>query len=146
MFSGEYSHSIDTKGRVIVPAKFRESLGELFTISVGVDGCLTMYSKEEWDKFAEKLNNIPAGFKETRKLQRTLMANTQTDCEVDKQGRVLIPANLRQYAGLEKEVIFAGVYSKVEIWSKERWDENNSLDSENLSDMMEHLASMDISF
>ncbi|MBE5938533.1 MAG: division/cell wall cluster transcriptional repressor MraZ [Lachnospiraceae bacterium] len=140
MFTGEYSHSIDAKGRVIVPAKFREELGSSFTITMGFDGCLSMYSGEEWDKFVNKLSSLPEGRKETRQIQRSFLGKAAT-CEVDKQGRVLIPLKLRQYAGLEKDIVFVGINTKVEIWNSDRWEENDISD---MDEMAERLAELGI--
>ena len=119
MFMGTYDHSIDAKGRVIVPAKFREELGDSFVVTLGLDGCLFVYPQEDWEDFVKQLRELP-GSKEARKLQRYFMAGAAS-CELDKQGRTLIPANLREKAGLEKDIVFVGVMGKVEIWSKERW-------------------------
>ena len=96
MFMGTYDHSIDTKGRVIVPAKFRETLGDSFVVTLGLDGCLFVYPNEEWEDFVRQLKELP-GSKEARKLQRYFMAGA-APCDVDKQGRVLIPSNLREKA------------------------------------------------
>ena len=120
MFMGEYNHTIDEKGRIIVPSKFREALGENFVVTQGLDGCLFLYSYEEWENFVEGLKKLP-GTKEARQLQRYFMAGA-APCEVDKQGRILIPSKLRTAAGLEKEVVFVGVLSKIEIWSREVWN------------------------
>ena len=124
MFMGEYNHSIDAKGRIIIPSKFRESLGETFVLTLGLDGCLFVYPNSEWESFLTKLNSLP-GSKEARQLQRYFLAGA-TECEVDKQGRILIPTKLRNAAALDKDVIFVGVLSKIEIWSKEKWDEENA--------------------
>lgn len=142
MFMGEYNHTIDTKGRIIVPAKFRETLGEEFVVTLGLDGCLFVYPDEEWQNFVSELKNLP-GSKEARQLQRYFMAGAAS-CEVDKQGRILIPSKLRQQAGLEKEVVFVGVLSKIEIWSKERWEANNTYD--NMDEIAEHMSEFGLSF
>jgi len=139
---GEYDHSIDTKGRIIVPAKFRESLGEEFVVTQGLDGCLFVYPNSEWDNFVTELKNLP-GNKEARQLQRYFMAGA-ANLDVDKQGRILIPSKLRESAGLEKDVVFVGVLSKIEIWSKERWESNNSFD--NMDDIAENMSSFGLSF
>ena len=141
MFMGEYNHTIDAKGRIIVPSKFRDSLGEHFVVTVGLDGCLFVYPNEEWQHFVEQLKNLP-GNKEARQLQRYFMAGA-ADCEVDKQGRILIPSKLREHASLVKDVVFVGVLSKIEIWSKERW-ENNSYD--NMDDIADHMSEFGLSF
>jgi len=120
MFMGEFNHTIDPKNRVIVPAKFREELGEAFVISAGLDGCLYLTKKSDWEAFAQRLAELPFTA-ETRQLQRHFMRNS-LECEPDKQGRILIPQNLKDLAGLEKDVVLVGSVTKVEIWSKERLD------------------------
>lgn len=142
MFMGEYNHSIDQKGRIIVPAKFREELGEEFVMTLGLDGCLFVYPNSEWETFVEQLKKLP-GNREVRQLQRYFLAGA-TNCEVDKQGRILIPAKLREHAKLEKEVVFVGVLGKIEVWSKERWDANNDFDD--VEAMAENMSELGISF
>ena len=104
MLIGEYEHSIDTKGRLIMPAKLKDDIGEKFVITQGLDGCLFAYSLEEWKNFEEKLRTFPLTNKDARALKRFFLARA-TECEIDKQGRFLITSNLREFAGLEKEVI-----------------------------------------
>lgn len=142
MFMGTYEHGLDAKGRVIIPAKLRDNLGESFVVTLGLDGCLFAYPMDEWESFVNKLKELP-GTKEARKLQRYFLAGA-APCEVDKQGRVLIPANLREQAGLSKDVVFVGVLQKIEIWSKERWQEND--DYENVDDIAEHMSEFGLSF
>lgn len=142
MFMGEYNHTIDEKGRIIVPSKFREQLGDNFVVTQGLDGCLFVYSNEEWEQFVIGLKGLP-GNKDGRQLQRYFMAGA-ISCEVDKQGRILIPAKLRQQAGLEKEVVFVGVLSKIEIWSKERWEKNDCYD--NMDEIAERMSEYNLSF
>ena len=142
MFMGTYDHSIDTKGRVIVPAKFREALGDSFVVTLGLDGCLFVYPNDEWEDFVNQLKELP-GSKAARKLQRYFMAGA-APCDVDKQGRVLIPSNLREKAGLEKDIVFVGVMSKIEIWSRQRWDENDDFD--NVDDIAEHMSELGLSY
>lgn len=142
MFMGEYDHSIDSKGRIIIPSKFREDLGDKFFITLGLDGCLFVYPKNEWQSFSEALLKLP-GTKEARQLQRLFFAQA-AECEPDKQGRILIPAKLRESAGLEKDIVLVGVLNKVEIWSKERWDSNN--DYKDMDDIAEHMSQYGISF
>ncbi len=139
---GTYDHSIDTKGRVIVPAKFREELGDSFVVTLGLDGCLFVYPEKEWNKFVSQLETLP-GNKEARKLQRYFMAGA-APCDVDKQGRVLIPAKLRESVGLEKDIVFVGVMSKIEIWSRERWDDND--DFEDVDEIAEHMSEFGLSY
>lgn len=142
MFMGTYDHSIDAKGRVIVPAKFREALGDSFVVTLGLDGCLFVYPQQEWEDFVKQLKELP-GSKEARKLQRYFMAGA-APCDVDRQGRVLIPLNLREKAGLDKDIVFVGVMSKIEIWSKKLWDEND--DFENVDDIAEHMSEFGLSY
>lgn len=140
MFMGEYSHTIDAKGRVIVPAKFREELGEGSVITKGLDGCLFVYPKEEWQKFEEKLRQLPLNQQNARKITRFFLAGA-TGCEIDKQGRVLLPAVLREFAELEKDVVMVGIMNRVEIWSKERWNSANAFDDmEEVAEQMNDLG------
>lgn len=140
MFMGEYNHSVDAKGRLIVPAKFRESLGEEFVVTKGLDGCLFIYSQDEWKNIEETFRNTPLTTKDARKFSRFFFAGAAI-CELDKQGRILIPANLREFAGLEKDVVLAGVFNKIEIWSKDRWmDEGNYDDMDEVAERMAELG------
>lgn len=127
MFMGEYSHSIDTKGRLIIPAKFRELLGEEFVLTKGLDGCLSIYPMEEWKAFEEKLKALPLTNKNARTFSRFFVAGATT-CELDKQGRILVPVTLREFAGLEKDVVLTGNITRIEIWSKQKWIENSNYD------------------
>ena len=139
MFMGEYNHTIDTKGRLIVPSKFREQLGNTFVITKGLDGCLFVYSNEEWKTIEESFRNKPLTSKDARKFTRFFFAGA-CDCEVDKQGRILIPSNLREYAGIEKDLVSVGVLNRVEIWSKEKWLDNG--DYEDMDEIAEHMAEL----
>ena len=127
MFMGEYSHSIDTKGRLIIPAKFRELLGEEFVLTKGLDGCLSIYPMDEWNAFEEKLKALPLTNKSARTFSRFFVAGAAS-CELDKQGRILVPATLREFAGLEKDVVLTGSLNRIEIWSKAKWIENSNYD------------------
>ncbi len=142
MFMGEYNHSIDAKGRIIVPSKFRETLGEEFVVTQGLDGCLFVYPNDEWMNLCTGLKNLP-GTKEARQLQRYFLAGAAT-CEVDKQGRILIPTKLREQAALEKDIVLVGVLTKIEIWSKERWDSNN--DYSDMTKIADQMAEFGLSF
>lgn len=124
----EYNHTVDTKGRLIVPSKFREQLGDEFVVTKGMDGCLFVYANEDWTAFEQKLTSLPLINKEARKFARFFLAGA-AQVEVDKQGRILLPANLREFAGLEKDVVLVGVGSRIEIWSRENW-ENMDADSD----------------
>lgn len=139
---GTYEHGMDAKGRVIIPAKYRDGLGESFVLTVGLDGCLYAYPQEEWDDFISKLEELP-GNQKGRKLVRYFASKAMT-CEVDKQGRVLVPANLREEAGLLKDIVFVGVLSKIEIWSKERWEDNDDYDD--VDDIVEQMSEFGLNF
>ena len=125
MFIGEYEHSVDVKGRLIMPAKLREDIGEKFVVTKGLDGCLFAYSQKEWENFEEKLKSLPLTNKNARDFVRFFLAGA-IECEIDKQGRFLISSNLREYATLEKEVIIVGVLNRIEIWNKEKWKQVDS--------------------
>lgn len=142
MFMGEYNHGIDAKGRIIVPAKFREALGEEFVVTMGLDGCLFLYPTKEWERFVADLKTLP-GSKEARQLQRYFMAGAAA-CELDRQGRILIPQKLREHAGLEKDIVFVGVMNKIEVWSRERWEKNNAFD--NMDMAAEKMSELGLSF
>ena len=141
MFIGEYSHKIDSKGRVIVPTRFREDLGESFVITKGLDGCLYIYPSEEWNTFLEKLHSLPSN-RDTRKLVRSFAASADM-VEVDGQGRILIKTGLREYANLSKDVVFAGTLNHIELWDKEMWEKENSMDD--IDDIAEKLAELGLS-
>ena len=117
MFMGEYSHTIDTKGRLIIPSKFREELGDEFVLTKGLDGCLSIYPMEQWKIFEKKLEALPLTNKNARKFSRFFVA-----------GRILVPATLREFAGLEKDVVLTGNLNRIEVWSKAKWSENNDYD------------------
>ena len=139
MFMSEYNHTLDTKGRLIIPAKFRETLGEEFVISKGMDGCLFVYAGDDWNAFEQKLTSLPLINKEARQFARFLAGAATV--EVDKQGRILLPAHLREFAGLEKDVVLVGVGSRVEIWSKDKWEAMNSdADMDEITGAMEGLG------
>ena len=142
MFMGEYNHSVDAKGRLIVPAKFREQLGEEFVVTNGLDGCLFVYPQEEWKHIEDKFREVPLTTKDARKFSRFFFAGAAS-CEIDKQGRILIPGVLREYAGLEKDVVLVGVLSRIEIWDKHKWEESNTYDD--MDEIAEHMADLGLS-
>lgn len=123
-FTGKYNHTLDTKGRIIVPAKFKKSLGDVFQICIGMDGCLYIFTMERWQQFVEDFNKLPGTDIRARQLRRLMLANS-SECEIDKQGRILINGDLRQAAGLNKEAVFVGVGNKIELWDKDRYEEAN---------------------
>lgn len=138
MLIGEYFHGIDPKGRVIFPAKFREEMGEGLIITQNPDYCLAVYTQAEWMKIADALNSLPRS--KSAEIRRFFFAHA-SDVEIDKQGRVLIPTTLREYAGLTKEVAIIGTYDKVEIWDKERWSAKCSqMSPESIAQAMEDLG------
>lgn len=139
MFMGEYHHSIDSKGRIIIPVKVRDDLGENFIVTRGLDGCLFLYPKKEWDRIISKYKELP-DTKDKRQFMRIFLSGA-TICEYDKQGRINIPNPLIEFAKLEKDCIIIGVDEKLEIWSKERWEEFIANNEENLSDIADSLFS-----
>lgn len=139
MFMGEYNHTIDTKGRLIIPSKFRDQLGDEFIVTKGLDGCLFAFPKNEWQIFEEKLRALPLSQKNARKFTRFFVSGAST-CELDKQGRILLPQTLREFAGLEKDVVLAGNLNRVEIWSKASWTENNAYDD--MDDIAEQMTDL----
>lgn len=142
MYMGEYNHSIDTKGRMIIPSKFREALGDEFVVTKGLDGCLFVFDQTEWSAFEEKLKSLPITNKEARQFVRFFLAGAAA-MEVDKQGRILLPGVLREFADITKDVTLIGVGSRIEIWSKERWEGTNSYDD--MEDIAEHMAELGLS-
>ena len=139
MIMSEYNHTIDTKGRLIVPSKFRDQLGDEFVVTKGMDGCLFVYANEDWNAFEQKLTSLPLINKEARKFARFFLAGA-AQVEVDKQGRILLPSNLRDFAGLEKDVVLVGVGSRIEIWSRENWE---SMDADsNMDDIAATMESL----
>ena len=142
MFTGEYEHSVDSKGRIIMPSKYREALADEFVVTLGLDGCLFIYPNEEWEKFVLQLKDLP-GNKEARQLQRYFLAGAAT-VEMDKQGRFLIPAKLREAAGLTKDIVTVGVLTKLELWSKDKWEANNIY--ENMDEIADHMSEFNLKF
>lgn len=141
-FIGEHSHTIDAKSRVIIPAKFREALGEQFVLTQGLDGCLTIYPLAEWEKFQQQLNQLPRTNKQARIFRRFFTAKAAM-CELDKQGRILVPSGLREYANLEKDVVITGNDSNIEIWNKEKWEEmNEDIDIETVTEELHEMGIM----
>ena len=141
LLSGEYNHSIDAKGRLIIPSKFREILGEDFVITKGLDGCLFLYPNNEWKIFESKLRTLPLTNKNARTFTRFFLGSA-VDGGLDKQGRVLISSALREFAGLEKDVVLVGVLDRVEIWDKAKWDENNAAVEDNMDDIASQMEEL----
>ena len=141
MLIGEFEHSLDAKGRLIMPAKIREDIGDKFIITKGLDGCLFGFSKKEWDNFEEKLKTLPLTNKNARDFVRFFLSGA-TECEVDKQGRFLIAGNLREYASLEKDAVITGVGTRIEIWNKDKWKVYNSEENKKKKKIAENMASL----
>ena len=141
MFMGEYNHSVDAKGRLIVPSKFREQLGNEFVVTKGLDGCLFVFDNSEWQAFAEKLRSLPMIDKEVRQFTRFFLAGAAS-VEVDKQGRILIPSVLREFADITKDAVLIGVGSRIEIWSKDRWE--GTVTYQDMEDISKHMVELGI--
>lgn len=140
---GEYLHSIDNKGRLILPAKFREEVGDSFVVTKGLDTCLFVYTKEEWGNLEKKLKQLPLAKADARAFVRFFFSGaSELDC--DKQGRFLLPVNLRDYAKLDKDVVIIGVSSRIEIWSKDAWDAYNSEIGPTVAGIAENLVDLGI--
>jgi MraZ protein len=140
---GEYLHTIDNKGRLIFPAKFRDELGEVFIATKGLDNCLFVYTRSEWAILEEKLKKLPMAKPEARAFVRFFFSGA-AELECDKQGRVLLPTNLREHARLDKDVVVIGVSTRVEVWDKVAWDEYNQKVSPTVAEIAENLADLGI--
>lgn len=134
MLIGEYTHNIDVKRRLAVPAKLRKELGERAILTRGLDNCLFLYPLAEWQKLTEKMSQFPVGQENTRSFLRLMLAGA-VEAELDQLGRILIPDYLKNYAGLKQKVVIAGVYNRLEIWDEERWT-NYKLEVEKNADMI----------
>ena len=142
MFMGEFQHQLDTKGRMIVPAKFREQLSEHFVITRGLDKCLFGYTMAEWQLIEEKLKKLPITERDARKFTRLFFSGA-VEIELDKQGRMNIPAHLRDYAGLEKECVVVGVSNRIEVWSKDAWQSFYDDSEDDFEAIAEELIDLD---
>lgn len=138
MFMGEHSHTIDAKGRLILPAKFRDELGTSFVVTRGLEGCLSVYTMEAWSDFAKAMQQFTTSKSNVRALKRFLFGSA-AEVEFDRQGRILIPGSLREYAKLEKDVVVLGTGDKIEIWSKPVFDEYNAKVVPEMEDIAETL-------
>lgn len=143
LFMGEYQHSLDSKGRLIVPARFREGLGDTFIVTRGLDHCLFAYPMPEWNHVEEKLKSLPLTQSDARAFVRFFFSGA-TECEMDKQGRIMLPANLREYGEMEKEVVSVGVSTRVEFWSRTRWDVYVQQASESFDAIAEKIVDLGI--
>lgn len=140
---GEYQHTIDSKGRLFIPARFRDGLGEKFILTKGLDGCLFAYPPQEWTILEQKMRSMPFTSSDVRAFVRFFFAGA-CECDVDKQGRILIPSNLRKHAALDREVVVVGVSLRVEIWSREKWDKYNSESAEMVEQIAEKIVGFDM--
>ena len=143
MLIGEYEHSLDVKGRLIMPAKLREDIGDNFIITKGLDGCLFGFSLNEWEQFEEKLKSLPLTNKNARDFVRFFLSGA-VNVEIDKQGRFLIAGNLREYASMEKEVVIIGVGTRIEFWSKNKWKEYICCDNISADEIAENMTMLGI--
>ena len=138
MFIGEYHHTIDEKGRIIIPSKFRDELGGSFVVTRGIEKCLFVYSMDNWNRICDKLNAIPFTKKDARVFNRFFMSGA-TSVELDKQGRVNISQPLIEYANLDKDCVIIGTGDRLEVWSQESWDSFFDSTKDNMSDIAENL-------
>ncbi|RYL92865.1 division/cell wall cluster transcriptional repressor MraZ [Sporolactobacillus sp. Y61] len=143
MFMGEFTHNIDDKGRLIIPSKFRDELGETFVITRGLDQCLFVYPQSEWHRIEDKLKALPFTKKDARAFTRFFFSGA-SECGLDKQGRVSINLPLRNYAGLEKECTVIGVSTRLEIWDSKTWKGYFEKSQESFSDISENLLDLDL--
>ena len=143
MFIGEYKHTIDEKGRLAVPVKFRAQLSSGAVVTRGLDNCLFLYTEDEWKILAEKLASLPINKANTRAFSRLMLAGAM-DVSMDKQGRVILPDYLRKYVGVGKNVVVAGLYNRLEIWNEEKWEEYKSGTEESSGDIAEQLGELGV--
>ncbi len=143
MFLGEYEHTIDQKGRLAIPVKFRAALADGVVVSKNVDSCLTVYPKKQWEELAAKVASLPITHPQARSFARHILAGA-ADADIDRQGRIIIPQNLRQYASLGSSVIVAGIFDRLEIWNKEQWDKSTHDVQAHSSDIASSLADLGI--
>jgi len=143
MLLGEFRHNADTKGRVAIPSKFRDALTAGAIITRGIDNCLFVFAQNEWQSLVEKLMALPLSQANSRAFVRLMLAGAM-DVEIDKQGRILIPEYLRTYAGIEKEVVVAGLYSRIEMWDAARWNEYKEKTEHASEEIAEQLGALGI--
>ncbi|MCO7174609.1 division/cell wall cluster transcriptional repressor MraZ [Sporolactobacillus kofuensis] len=143
MFMGEFNHSIDTKGRLIIPSKFRDELGDSFVVTRGLDQCLFVYPMDEWHRIEEKLKSLPFTKKDARAFTRFFFSGA-SECVLDKQGRVSISNGLREYAKLLKDCVVIGVSTRLEIWDQEAWSQYFAQSEESFNDISESLLDLDL--
>lgn len=143
MFIGEYQHSVDSKGRIAIPAKFRASLKKGAVVTRGLDNCLFLYPKKDWEELATKLSSLPISQKDARAFARLMLAGAM-DVEPDRQGRINLPGYLREYANIKNQAIIAGLYNRLEIWDKKNWEKYKSSAEKESNDIAEHLGNLGV--
>ncbi len=143
MFIGEYSLTIDDKGRLSIPVKFRDQLKGKAVVTRGLDNSLFLYSVPEWQKLAEKLSNLPISKANTRAFSRLMLAGAM-DCELDKTGRIILPDYLRNFAKIQKKVVVAGLYNRLEIWNEEAWRKYQRATEKDSTDIAEQLGEIGV--
>ena len=143
MFIGEYSYSIDEKGRIATPSKYRSQLSEGVVVTRGLDSCLFMYPKKEWDVIAERMGNMPTTEKNARDYARLMLAGAM-DIVPDKQGRIVLPQYLRDFATLKKNVVVAGLYNRIEIWDEAKWKKYEADIEKNSTDIADKLSALGV--
>ncbi|OHB57769.1 MAG: cell division/cell wall cluster transcriptional repressor MraZ [Planctomycetes bacterium RBG_13_44_8b] len=143
MLLGEYTHNLDAKGRMAIPAKFRQHLNAGAIITRGLDRCLFVFSSKEWENLAQKLIALPLAQANSRAFARLMLAGA-IDCELDKQGRILIPNYLKEYAGLKKQAIVAGLYNRMEVWDSEAWKQYKNKTESQSDEIAEKLSELGI--
>ena len=143
MFIGEYHHSIDQKGRLAIPAKFRASLSGGCVVTRGLDACLFLFTKAEWEKLAEKITNLPLSQANSRAFARLMLAGAM-DCDVDGQGRILLPDYLRRYGGFKRQIVVAGLSTRLELWDAEAWAEYKRKTESSSTAIAEQLGSLGV--
>lgn len=143
MFIGEYAHTIDEKGRLSIPASFRRELAGGVVVTRGLDGCLFVYPRAEWETLAAKVSQLPLAGKQSRAFARLMLAGAR-DADTDSQGRVMIPEYLRQFASLGKHVIVAGLYNRIEVWDEDSWNEYRQATEANSDEIAEAMAQLGV--
>ena len=143
MFLGEYTHTIDDKKRLAIPSKFRTEAGEVVVITRGLDNCLFVFPQKEWQQLAEKIGSMPLGQRDARGFSRLMLAGAM-EVSLDKLGRVVIPEYLKDYAKLQKQIVVAGVFNRIEIWDSSAWEDYKKNSEEEAGDIAERLGDMGI--
>lgn len=141
MFIGKYTHNLDTKGRIIIPSKFREELDTTFILAMGLDGCLNIYSLKQWEKMFEEVNKLPTTKKIARQYIR-MLTSTATECSLDNQGRIIIPSFLSESTHIEKECVVIGSNDHIEIWDKNTWEAYYLEAANNFEELAENLSDL----